>query len=117
MTNHVARLYAVVLAIVVFFLTWAGIAAEPWNTRQTVAAAVSPQAVALDRRAKRLERKRLRVQAMLDRRFAEYRSQLRKRRRLLAQAAAAAAAAAAAPSVGPSVGTTSLPPVTATKSS
>ena len=32
MTNHVARLYALALALVVFFLAWAVVAAHPWAT-------------------------------------------------------------------------------------
>ena len=30
MTNHVARLYAGALALLVFFLVWAVVAARPW---------------------------------------------------------------------------------------
>jgi len=32
MTDHVARLYALALALVVFFVTWAAVAAHPWAT-------------------------------------------------------------------------------------
>ena len=32
MTSHVGRLYALALALVVFFLAWAAIAARPWAT-------------------------------------------------------------------------------------
>ena len=30
MTNHVHRLYALALAVLVFFLTWAAVSARPW---------------------------------------------------------------------------------------
>jgi len=117
MTNHVARLYAIALSLVIFFLFWAAVAAAPWSPEQT-AASPNPQVAALDRRAKKLERERVRVQRMLDRRFAEYRVQLRKRQQQIAQVQASAIAAASTPSVAaPSVGTVSAPPVTSTKSS
>ena len=32
MTSHVGRLYALALALVVFFLGWAVVAAQPWAT-------------------------------------------------------------------------------------
>jgi hypothetical protein len=116
MTNHVARLYAIALALVVFFLSWAAVAAAPWNHEQT-AATPNPQVAALDRRAKKLERERVRVQKMLDRRFAEYRARLKERERLIAQMHAQAQAPAIAAPSAPSVGTVSAPPVTSTKSS
>ena len=35
MTNHVGRLYSLALALLVFFVLWAGIAARPWATPAT----------------------------------------------------------------------------------
>ena len=32
MTSHVGRLYALAIAILVFFLTWTAVAAQPWAT-------------------------------------------------------------------------------------
>ena len=32
MTSHTGRLYALTLALVVFFLAWAVVAARPWST-------------------------------------------------------------------------------------
>ena len=32
MTNQIARLYALVVGVVVFFVAWAAIAAHPWQT-------------------------------------------------------------------------------------
>ena len=36
MTSHTGRLYATALALVVFFLGWAAIAAKPWTTTAKV---------------------------------------------------------------------------------
>lgn len=108
MTNHVAKLYAVALALVVFFVTWAGVAARPWATE-----AEDPRLVALERRELRLRRERARVQRVLRQRVAAYQVRLNARQREIA----AARAAAPAPVAAPSVGVVSLPPVTATRSS
>ena len=35
MANHTARLYALALGLVVFFLAWAVVAARPWATTAT----------------------------------------------------------------------------------
>jgi hypothetical protein len=32
MTSHVGRLYALAVALVVFFLAWAAVAARPWHS-------------------------------------------------------------------------------------
>jgi hypothetical protein len=122
MTNHVARLYAVALALVVLFLTWAVVAARPWAA---TAAENDPRIVALERREAQLRRKSVRVERQVKRRFAAYEVRLRKRKRAIAaiQAANASTAASApvvsaAPSAtAPSVGVVSLPPITSTSSS
>ena len=122
MTDHVARLYAVSLALVVLFLTWAVVAARPWAE---TAAEKDPRIVALERREAQLRRKSVRVERQVKRRFAAYEVRLRKRKRAIAAieaanatAAAAAPAASAAPSAAPpSVGVVSLPPITSTSSS
>ena len=113
MTDHVARLYALALALVVFFVTWATVAARPW------AAETDPRVVALAKREQRLAREQVRVQRLVARRFAAYRRQLAQRQRAAAAApvgAAPAPAAAAAPPAPP-VQVVSAPPVTATRSS
>ena len=122
MTDHVARLYAVSLALVVLFLTWAVVAARPWAA---TAAEKDPRIVALERREAQLRRKSVRVERQVKRRFAAYEVRLRKRKRAIAAieaanatATAAAPAASAAPSAAPpSVGVVSLPPITSTSSS
>ena len=135
MTDHVARLYAAVLALVVFFLTWAVVAARPWAEEE--AAEKDPRLVALERREARLRRESARVERLVQRRFAAYEVRLRQRKREIAAIQAANAAAATVPvaasgsvssaapspsaapaaSPAPSVGVVSLPPVTNTSSS
>lgn len=123
MTNHVARLYAIALALVVLFLTWAVVAARPWAA---TVAEQDPRIVALERREAKLRRKSARVERQVKRRFAAYEVRLRKRKQAIAaiQAANASAAAAApvassasASAAPPSVGVVSLPPITSTSSS
>jgi hypothetical protein len=121
MTNHVARLYAVALALVVLFLTWAVVAARPWAA---AAETKDPRIVALERREAKLQRQSVRVERQVKRRFAAYEARLRKRKRAIAAIQAANASAAAAPAVSaapsaapPSVGVVSLPPITSTSSS
>jgi hypothetical protein len=104
MTDHVVRLYAAALALVVFFLTWAVVAARPWAEEST--AQKDPRLAALERREQRLRREAIRVNRLVERRFENYRAQLAAR-----QTRPAAAVSA------PSVGAVSLPPVTSTRSS
>jgi hypothetical protein len=116
MTDHVARLYAVALALVVLFLTWAVVAARPWAP--PAAAEKDPRIVALERREAKLRRQSVRVERQVKRRFAVYEARLRKRKRAIAAIGAANARAAAGPSAAPpSVGVVSLPPITSTSSS
>jgi biopolymer transport protein ExbB/TolQ len=122
MTNHVARLYAVSLALAVLFLTWAVVAARPWAT--AAAAEKDPRLVALERREARLRKQSVRVERQVERRFARYERRLAERQREIAaiqasnaDAAAAAAPAAATSASAPSVGVVSLPPVTSSSSS
>ena len=121
MTNHVVRLYAVALALVVLFLTWAVVAARPWAT--AAAAEQDPRLIALERREAQLRRKSVRVERQVKRRFARYEVRLAKRQREIAaiqasNASVPAAAPASAPvAATPSVGVVSLPPVTSSSSS
>ena len=120
MTDHLARLYATALALVVFFLTWAGVAAKPWG--HEAEAKPDPRLVKLERREQQLRKRQVRVQKMLDRRFAAYRAELAGRQAQIAAAQAAPAPVAApsvsAPSVSaPAVSTVPAAPVTQTRSS
>ena len=116
MTDHVARLYAVTLAIAVFCLTWAVVAARPWPHQEK-----DPRLVALERREAKLRRESVRVQRLVQRRFAAYRVRVRAQERELAAAAAAPPASSPAPvaaaPAAPVVSVVPAAPVTATRSS
>lgn len=51
MANHAARLYAIALSLVAFFLAWAVVAARPWTTPKA-----DPRLHALSVRAAELRR-------------------------------------------------------------
>ena len=121
MTNHVARLYAVAGAILVFLVAWAGAAAHPWQQTHH-AQATDPRVAALQLREKRLRNESVRVQRIVDRRWARYRHALAQRKKEIAaakkqQQAWAAAAASSSASAAPSVHVVTLPPLTTTKTS
>ena len=124
MTNHVARLYASAGAILVFCLSWAGIAARPW-----AAPNADPAGAALAAREQRIQTESIAVQQQLDRRWAAYRAALAARQQAIAQrtqqndrraqalASAPAPTPAAAPAASPGVRVVTLPPLTVTRSS
>jgi hypothetical protein len=125
MTNHVARLYAIALTLVVFFVTWAVVSARPWVAQATPAK--DPRLVALAQREARVHAESIRVRRILKHRYHVYKMQLRERKHQIAAIEAANARAAAtvtvssssswaAPAV-PSVGVVSAPPVTSTHTS
>jgi hypothetical protein len=101
-TSHVGRLYATALALVLFFLTWAVVAAQPW----TSTAAVDPRLHALALREARLRVEARQVNAIVARRFAQYRRSLAARRAAQLRATAA-----------PAVRVVNLPPLTITRTS
>jgi pyruvate/2-oxoglutarate dehydrogenase complex dihydrolipoamide acyltransferase (E2) component len=116
MTNHVVRLYALALSLLVLFATWAAIAARPWASSQPKA---DPRWAALTAREQRLRQEAVVVQRVVARRWHAYRVRLAVRRREVATATqrrAALASAAPAPAA-PSVRVVSLPPVTVTRTS
>ena len=132
MTDHVARLYAGALALLVFFVVWAVVAAKPWAE----AGETDPRMAAIERREQRLMGESKRVNKVVQRRFAKYQRRLARRKREIAEAEAAAAAAAAAVPAAPAtsgvapassapaaaaapppVAVTAAPPVTSTGSS
>ncbi|HEY6835368.1 MAG TPA: hypothetical protein VI142_02760 [Gaiellaceae bacterium] len=132
MTSHVGRLYSLALALFVFFLTWATVAAHPWSAAATPRA--DPRAAALAARQLRLRHESIAVARVVRRRWAVYRRQLQRRQQQIAavnranaaaarQAQLAATAAAAAPTfsasgaAAPSVSVVTLPPVTITRTS
>ena len=109
MTSHVSRLYALAGTLVVFFGTWAGVAASPWGPRQA-----DTRVASLQRRELRLRQEAAATQELLDRRWADYRDALAQRRALLA--ARRDPSPPASPRA-PSVRVVTLPPVTTTRSS
>jgi hypothetical protein len=130
MTNHLARLYALVAAVLVFFLAWAVIAAHPWRTQK--AAVQDPRLAALQLREQRLRAEALAVKRVVDKRWAVYRAQLTLRKQEIsalqtanakarAAASLASAQAPSAPSSGfsaaPAVRIVTLPPLTITRTS
>ncbi len=81
MTNHVVRLYALGLALAVFFVSWATVAAKPWAT-----AKADPRVAALAAREQRLQRESAAVQRLVQARYAEYRVALAGRQAQIAAA-------------------------------
>ena len=123
MTNHVARLYALVGAVLVFFVAWAVIAAHPWQARS--ATTPDPRLTALQLREQRLRAEELVVKRVVERRWAAYRAQLDLRKQEIAAVRKANADAASLASVqsssgysaGPAVRIVTLPPLTITRTS
>lgn len=114
-TNHVARLYALALALVVFFLAWAVVAARPWSTPTA-----DPRLRTLAARETQLRREAQLVNRVVARRWETYRRALHARRMQIAAAKAHAAQVAASYSAPPatrSVRIVTLPPLTITRTS
>jgi hypothetical protein len=105
MTSSAGRLYALAVAVVVFFVAWATIAARPWAAGRTDA-----RLAGLTAREQQLRREAALVHAIVRRRWANYRLKL-------AQRKAALASQAVAPSAAPSVRIVTLPPLTITRTS
>jgi hypothetical protein len=99
MTDHVARLYALAVAILVFLLAWAAVAARPWATSSQ--ARPDPRVQALIVKQERVRREALAVRRVLASRSRQ---------------AAAPASTAPAPAQ-PSVRIVTLPPLTVTRTS
>ena len=74
------RTYAIALALVVFFLTWATVSARPWSTPTQ-----DPRLAALSAREARLRADGKVVSAIVDRRWAAYRVALQERQARIAQ--------------------------------
>jgi len=112
-TNTIGRFWAVALALVVFFILWAVLAAKPWTSS---GAPADPRLTALQAREQNLQTRALAAQRTLNKRWAAYRSALlRQKGSLTAQQQAQLAAAPAGPSV--IVKVTGTPPVTHSTSS
>lgn len=117
MTSHTGRLYALAGSLFAFFVLWAAIAAHPFAA---TTGARDPRLVAIAQRERRLRADALRVQTIVDRRFAAHRVALAKRRVEIAAAQLAASrpvAVQAAQTSSPSVRVVTLPPLVITKTS
>jgi hypothetical protein len=126
MTDTSHRLYAIAIAVVVFFVSWAAVAAQPWASTKP-----DPRLVALAQREQRLRADAKLVQQVVDARTTTYRQALRTRKAQIAAVKAQAAAAQArslqvsqsAPSsastyaAAPSVRVVNLPALTVTRTS
>ena len=110
MTSHTGRLYALAVALVVFFLAWAAIAARPWAAAdsRTRVSRRSPCASSSSAPTRELVRQRI-VAAALGRLPVAARAAADADRRGAAGQLAAAAA--------PSVRVVNLPPLTITRTS
>ncbi|MDX6591847.1 MAG: hypothetical protein QOJ13_1043 [Gaiellales bacterium] len=113
MTDSTARVYAIAIALVVFFVAWAAISARPFAS----AAGKDERIVALERREQELKRESVRVKRVVERRFADYGDKLRQRQKAIAKVRSANRRAIAAAAATPSVSTVSVPSVTSTGSS
>jgi hypothetical protein len=109
MTSHVGRLYALAVALLVLFLTWTAVAAQPW----VAPAGQDPRLAALAAREQRVRSQSIAVRNIVQHRWAVYRAQLRTRNREIAAAKHTRALAAQAPSVR----IVTLPPLTVTRTS
>ncbi len=110
MTNHVGRLYVLAVALVVFFLAWAVIAARPW-----VSPTADKRLQALAVRETQLRQDALLVHQIVAQRTANYRSELRLRRHQIAAAQQLATQPVSRPA--PAVRVVNLPPLTITRTS
>ena len=125
MTDTSHRLYAVAIAVVVFFVSWAAVAAKPWATAKP-----DPRLAALTQREQRLRSDAKLVQQVVDNRMIAYRLALKARNAQIASVKAQAAAAQARAlqvsqttaqpvqsTAAPSVRVVNLPPLTITRTS
>jgi hypothetical protein len=82
MTNNFGRVYAITLTIVVFFLSWAIIAARPWVSAPE--AKTDPRIAALNVRERRLHKDAVEIRTIVQKRWTVYHSQLVRRKHLIA---------------------------------
>jgi hypothetical protein len=110
MTDRTVRLYAVVVAVLVFFVSWAAVAARPWASTKP-----DPRLAALARQEQQLRADARLVKLVVDKRNAAYKAALAQR-----QSRSASVALGPAPAVASSqaaVRVVNLPPLTITRTS
>ena len=111
MTDTSHRIYAVALALVVFFVTWAGVAARPWAGSQPDA-----RIAALAQREAHLRVDAQLVKQILDQRMAVYKLALTQRQAQIATARSLQSVQSVS-AAAPSVRVVNLPPLTITRTS
>ena len=82
MTRHIARAYAAATAVLVLFLAWAVIAADPWSSSR---AAADPRVAALQARELKVRHEAVVVRRVVRHRWAVYRVRLAHRRQEIAR--------------------------------
>ncbi|MHB8059604.1 MAG: hypothetical protein ACYDHO_02070 [Gaiellaceae bacterium] len=98
MTSVVARFWATALALVVFFVLWAVLAARPWVSASSTPS--DPRLAALQVREQKVQKQAIAAQQTLSKRWAAYRAALvRQSGNLSATQQAQLATAPAGPSV------------------
>lgn len=116
MTDTSHRMYAVVLAMVVFLVSWAAVAAKPWSSPKQ-----DPRLAALAQREQRLRADAKLVEKVVAQRMAAYRVALKQRQaqiaRVKAQSLQASRQVASAQAPATSVRVVNLPPLTVTRTS
>ena len=110
MTDRVTRVYVLVVAVLVFAVTWAAVAARPW-----AAARPDPRLAALAQRERQLRADARLVQQIVAARANLNRSTLAQSRQRQTGGTRSLAAATAAPA--PAVRVVNLPPLTITRTS
>lgn len=78
MTSGLGRLYATALAVVVFFVAWAVIAARPWVPEKE--GKQDSRLIALQTREQRLRQDAVAIKKIVDERWATYRAELADRK-------------------------------------
>jgi hypothetical protein len=115
MTSQTGRLYALALALLLFFLAWAVVAAHPWAASSSTG---DPRLRALAAREAQLRHEATLVRAVVTARQAAYHAQLDARRQeIAALKASARRLAVAAPAAPAPVRVVNLPPLTITRTS
>ena len=112
MTSHQARLYGLALALVVFFLGWAVVAAHPWAAKTS-----DPRLRTLTAREAQLRHEALVVRHVVAARWAHYRVQLKLRQAQIASVSASNAAAVSQRAAAGPVQVVSLPAHVVTRTS
>lgn len=111
MTDRTTRLYTLVVAVLVFAVAWAAIAARPW-----AAAKPDPRLAALAQRERLLRADAKLVRQIVAKRSAAYQLALAQRQKRIATASTRRLAGVGT-GVAPAVRIVNLPPLTITKTS